>query len=135
MNNLLNIKTGPGPSSRVQDDFGLLNQGLSNLNTVYWNLPPEALVKRLSSGAGMILARRRSSSAPQTHRPRRAQDKFIVREATTENHVWWGGTTARWHPKSSTDYLGWLRILAGRDVFVQDCYAGATRTIACRSAS
>ena len=43
-NNLLNIKTpAQDQALELKSDFGLLNHGLTNLNTAYWNLPAEAL--------------------------------------------------------------------------------------------
>jgi phosphoenolpyruvate carboxykinase (ATP) len=128
MNNLLNIKTPAQDQAReYKSDFGLLNQGLSNLNTVYWNLPPEALVEEIIfRREGMI-----SRDGPVVvntgkHTARAAQDKFIVREATTENHVWWGEYNRPLASEKFDELFGRLQgFLQGRDVFVQDCYAGA----------
>jgi phosphoenolpyruvate carboxykinase (ATP) len=60
------------------------------------------------------------------HTARAAADKFIVRESSTENHVWWGEYN---RPFSADKFSALLTRMAaflqGRDVFVQDCYAGA----------
>ncbi len=60
------------------------------------------------------------------HTARAAADKFIVREHATEKRVWWGEYN---RPFSSEKFSGLLTrmqgFLQGRDVFVQDCYAGA----------
>ena len=48
MNNLLNIKTPAQDQAKAHKaDYGLDNHGLTNLNTVYWNLPTEALVEEI----------------------------------------------------------------------------------------
>jgi phosphoenolpyruvate carboxykinase (ATP) len=60
------------------------------------------------------------------HTARSAQDKFIVREPSTEEYVWWGEYN---RPISSVQFNElYDRIqgfLQGRDLFVQDCYVGA----------
>jgi phosphoenolpyruvate carboxykinase (ATP) len=60
------------------------------------------------------------------HTSRAAQDKFIVREPDSENHVWWGEYN---RPISAAQfgetYNRMLGFLQARDVFVQDCYVGA----------
>jgi phosphoenolpyruvate carboxykinase (ATP) len=60
------------------------------------------------------------------HTARAAADKFVVREQTTENSVWWGQYNRPFNPENfsilHTRLQGYLQ---GRDVFVQDLYAGA----------
>ena len=44
MNNILNIKTpAESHANGLQCDYGIENQGLTNIRKVYWNLPSEAL--------------------------------------------------------------------------------------------
>src|SRR4029453_19443140 len=57
---------------------------------------------------------------------RSANDKFIVREASSEDKVWWGQHNKPFDP----EHFELLKIrlqayLQRRDVFVQDCYTGA----------
>ena len=61
------------------------------------------------------------------HTARAAADKFVVREQSTEDHVWWGEYNRPvQRRRSSASLLTRLQgFLQGRDVFVQDCYAGA----------
>ena len=60
------------------------------------------------------------------HTARSANDKFVVREAEHEERVWWGNTTGPWLPEKFEALYGrLLGFLQGRDVFVQDVYAGA----------
>jgi phosphoenolpyruvate carboxykinase (ATP) len=57
---------------------------------------------------------------------RSPKDKYIVREEGTESTVQWGAVN---QPLSERQFEGlynrMLRFLEGRDVFVQDCFAGA----------
>ncbi|GAB4532161.1 MAG: hypothetical protein Fur0018_20600 [Anaerolineales bacterium] len=92
MNNLLNIKTpAEGVAGALQCTYGLDNHGLVGLRKVYWNLPAEALYEEsifrgeaqiVNSGALRVVSGKKTARA--------AQDKFIVRDADTEGHIWWG---------------------------------------------
>jgi len=107
--------------------YGLENHGLFNLRRVYWNLPTPALYEEIvhrSEGRlthlGPVLV------ATGKHTARAAADKFVVREQTTEDHVWWGQYNRPFNPESFSMLHSRLQgYLQGRDVFVQDCYAGA----------
>jgi phosphoenolpyruvate carboxykinase (ATP) len=60
------------------------------------------------------------------HTGRAAGDKFVVREATSEDHVWWGQYNRPFAPDKFDELYARLQgYLQGHDVFVQDCYAGA----------
>jgi phosphoenolpyruvate carboxykinase (ATP) len=60
------------------------------------------------------------------HTARAAADKFIVQEYSTENHVWWGEYNRPFSTDKFSPLLTRMQgFLQGRDVFVQDCYAGA----------
>jgi phosphoenolpyruvate carboxykinase (ATP) len=107
--------------------YGLENHGLFNLRRIYWNLPTPALYEEIvhrSEGRlthlGPVLV------ATGKHTARAAADKFVVREQTTEDHVWWGQYNRPFNPESFSMLHSRLQgYLQGRDVFVQDCYAGA----------
>jgi phosphoenolpyruvate carboxykinase (ATP) len=128
MNNLLNIKTpAEEQAAAVRSDYGLENLGLTNLRKVYWNLPVEALYEEiLFRGEASLAAMGPLVVNTGKHTARAANDKFIVREATTEGDIWWGQYN---RPISADKFealfnrlLGYLQ---GRDVFVQDCFGGA----------
>jgi phosphoenolpyruvate carboxykinase (ATP) len=60
------------------------------------------------------------------HTARAAADKFVVREHSTENLVWWGEYNRPFSAEKFSALLARIAgFLQGRDVFVQDCYAGA----------
>src|SRR5262249_53464059 len=60
------------------------------------------------------------------HTGRSPNDKFVVRDEETENTVWWGKVNRPFEPESFDRLL--LRLqgyFQNRDVYVQDCFAGA----------
>ncbi|MGD1045607.1 MAG: phosphoenolpyruvate carboxykinase (ATP) [Bacteroidota bacterium] len=128
MNNILNIKTpAEGEASALKSDYGLDNHGISNLRKAYWNLTTEALYEEIVfrqeakiSHLGPIVAN------TGKHTARSANDKYVVREASTEQNIWWGEHN---RPFSTDKFNGLVNrmqgFLQGRDVFVQDCYACA----------
>ncbi|MCP4570417.1 MAG: phosphoenolpyruvate carboxykinase (ATP) [FCB group bacterium] len=127
-NNLLKIETpAQNQAGAVKSEYGLKNHGLTLLNTVYWNLPTESLYEEIifrSEGRithmGPIVVETGKKTA------RSANDKFAVREASTEDKIWWGEYN---RPFSEEKFNAiWQRMqgyLQGRDLFVQDCYGGA----------
>jgi phosphoenolpyruvate carboxykinase (ATP) len=128
MNNILDIRTPAQDQAKaLKSDYGLENHGLTNLHVAYWNLPAEALYEE-------IVFRREGRITHQgpvvvnsgKHTARAAQDKFIVREPSTEDHIWWGEYNRPISPEQFNELYNRLQgFLQGRDVFVQDCYVGA----------
>jgi phosphoenolpyruvate carboxykinase (ATP) len=128
MNNLLNIKTPAEGIARTRKaDYNLSNHGIGNLRLAYWNLPTEALYEEaVFRGEGVTTAGGPFVVNTGKHTARSANDKFIVRESTSENKVWWGQYNRPFAPaKFEALYDRMLGYLEGRDLFVQDVYAGA----------
>ncbi|MEJ2263117.1 MAG: phosphoenolpyruvate carboxykinase (ATP) [Anaerolineales bacterium] len=128
MNNLLNIKTpAQDQANLLKSDYGIENHGLTNLRAVYWNLPTEALYEEIVfrnegkiSHLGPILVN------TGKHTARAASDKFIVREPTTEEHIWWGQYNRPFSSEKFDELYARLQgFLQAKDVFVQDCFGGA----------
>ncbi len=128
MNNILDIKTPAQSEAQVlKSDYGLENHGLGNLRQAYWNLPTEALYEEIAfrreariSYLGPIVVN------TGKHTARSANDKFIVKESTTDDKVWWGEYNRPFSQDKFNDLYNRVQgFLQGRDVFVQDCYAGA----------
>ncbi|MEM7621027.1 MAG: phosphoenolpyruvate carboxykinase [Pseudomonadota bacterium] len=99
---------------------------LENVGKLYKNTPVSQLIEQAiqrhegefsSSGALVVKTGR--------HTGRSAQDKFVVRDAITEDTVWWDNTKAI--SPGSFDILlqDFTEHLEGKEVFVQDLYAGA----------
>ncbi len=128
MMNLLDIKTpAQGQAGSLRSDYGLANHGLTNLAQVYWNLPTEALYEEVIFRTEARITRQGPLVAyTGKHTARSATDKFIVREPSSEDRVWWGQYNRPMAPDKFNDLVHRLQgFLQGRDLFVQDCYAGA----------
>jgi phosphoenolpyruvate carboxykinase (ATP) len=128
MNNFLNIKSpAQSEASALKSDYGLENHGLTNLNAVYWNLPTEPLYEEIAfRREGRITHLGPIVVNTGKHTARSATDKFIVKEGTTEDKIWWGEYNRPFSQDKFDELFGRLQgYLQGKDVFVQDCYVGA----------
>lgn len=128
MNNILNIKTpAENQAKSLKCDFDLENIGLTNLRAVYWNLPPESLYEEIVfRNEGKITHQGPIVVSTGKHTARAANDKFVVREASTEGHIWWGEYNRPFSTEKFDELFARLQgYLQGRDVFVQDGYGGA----------
>lgn len=128
MNNFLDIKTPTqNHADALKTDYGLANLGLINLHRIYWNLPIEALYEEaIFRNEGKITRRGPFVVNTGSHTARAANDKVIVRESSTEGHIWWGQYNRPYSPEKFDELFSRVQgFLQGRDIFVQDCYAGA----------
>jgi phosphoenolpyruvate carboxykinase (ATP) len=128
MNNILEIKTpAQGEATALKSDYGLEHHGLGNLHVAYWNLPTEALYEEIAFRREARITKQGPIAAfTGKHTARSADDKFVVRESSTADKIWWGEYNRPFNPDKFNDLFIRLQgFLQGRDVFVQDCYAGA----------
>jgi len=128
MNNLLDIKTpAEAQAGALRCDYGLEHHGLGNLRKAYWNLPNEALYEEaVFRGEGRITQMGPLVVNTGVHTARAASDKVIVREPGTEGKVWWGQYNRPYSTEKFDELFSRMQgFLQGRDLFVQDCYAGA----------
>ena len=109
---------------------GLEDVGIEGAAHVHWNpsvglLYEEAVRRR----EGIIAANGPLVCGTGQHTGRSPNDKFVVREPSSEQHVAWGKVN-RPIDAASFDHLHrrMAAFLKGRDVFVQDCWAGADPT-------
>lgn len=111
----------------TKSGFGLDTIGLTNLNTVYWNLNIDDLYEEIlfrgegvRSEAGAIIIR---SGSKTDYSP---NDTFIVKEPMIENKIWWGDNNRPFNPDNFNALSNRIRaFLQKRDLFVQDCYTCA----------
>ncbi len=101
--------------------------GLANVGEVYHNLSTPALyeeaIKRGEAQVGHLGPLVVSTGK---YTGRSADDKFVVREDTSKDQIWWGKINRPFEPVDFDKVLYGLRsYLQNKDVFVQDCYAGA----------
>ncbi len=108
-------------------DYKLSNHGLKDLDTVYWNLTTPSLIEEavfrgeahLVKGGALIVNTGKWTA-------RAANDKYIVKEPTTEDRIWWGQYNRPFSPdKWDGLYARLQAFLQGEELFVQDCYVGA----------
>jgi len=128
MNNLLNIKTPAESIAQIRKaDYNLSNQGVGNLRLAYWNLVTESLYEEaVFRGEGATARGGAFVVNTGKHTARAANDKSIVRETDSEGNVWWGVYNRPIEAgKFDQLYARMLGFLQGREVFVQDVYAGA----------
>ena len=128
MNNLLNIKTPAESVAQLRKaDFNLSNHGIGNLRLAYWNLVTEALYEEaVFRGEGVTSLGGPFIAHTGRHTARSANDKFVVRHTDSENNIWWGTYNRPFATEKFEALFGrLLGYLQGRDVFVQDAYAGA----------
>lgn len=128
MNNFLDIKTpAESHADGLKCDYGIENQGLTNLRNVYWNLPSEALYEEaIFRREGKITKYGALAVNTGQHTARAANDKVIVKESSSEGHIWWGEYNRPYTPEKFNELFSRVQgFLQGRDVFVQDCFAGA----------
>jgi phosphoenolpyruvate carboxykinase (ATP) len=128
MNNILDIRTpAESQASALKSDYGLENLGLTNLRKVYWNLPTEALYEEIIfRGEAKISYLGPVVVNTGKHTARAANDKFIVKESSTQDKIWWGEYNRPFGPEKFDELFNRLQgYLQGRDLFVQDCFGGA----------
>ena len=128
MKTLVTVNTPAESIARVRKaNYSLSDQGIKNLHLAYWNLTTEALTEEaIFRNEGSLVSGGPLVANPGKHTARSANDKFVVRETDSEGNVWWGVYNRPTSPESfKVLYHRMLAFLQGRDVFVQDVYAGA----------
>lgn len=101
--------------------------GFRNLDKVYRNLRLPALYEEaVRRKEGSISHRGPFVVRTGQYTGRSPNDKFIVRESTSEDKVWWGSVNRDISEEKFDHLLHRLQAYwQGKDVFIQDCYAGA----------
>lgn len=106
----------------------LSNQGIVTDATVHANFGTERLVEEaVSRGEGRLAKHGPLVVETGPHTGRSAKDKFIVRDGTTEDTVWWGKVNASMTPAHfaslKEDFMAALG--AKKDLFVADLFGGS----------
>lgn len=106
---------------------GLEDQGFRNLGVVHWNLSTPALYEEaIRRREGRLAHLGPFVVRTGQYTGRSPKDKFIVREPTSRDEVWWGEVNQPFDEVNFDRLFGrMLAFLQGRDLFVQDCFAGA----------
>jgi phosphoenolpyruvate carboxykinase (ATP) len=113
--------------SELASDYGLEHMGLVDLGTVHWNLSTPALYEHAIhryeahvSHLGPLVVNMGQ------HTGRAAKDKYVVDQPETRDEIWWGQVNVRYPEQRFAELQRRMcHYLRGKNVFVQDCYAGA----------
>lgn len=107
--------------------YGLENHGLRNLWAAWWNLPTPALYEAATRNReGWMAHLGPLITRTGQHTGRSPNDRFVVRETTTESNIWWGNINRPFDREAFARMKErMLTYLEGRQMFVQDVYAGA----------
>lgn len=107
--------------------FGVEHQGLFNARTVYWNLPAAQLYEHAVRRGEAVIAKEGPLVATTgKHTGRSPNDKFLVREPSSEQEIWWGEVNRSFEPEQFNRLFQKVQgYLQNRDLFVFDGYAGA----------
>ena len=106
----------------------LSQQGLTPAGAVHWNLMAPSLIEAaIRRGEGMLADMGPFVATTAPHTGRSPNDKFVVREASTEGDVDWGKVNQPIGQEHFDRLLADVRAyLNGRDdLFVQDLFCGA----------
>ena len=101
--------------------------GLHNVGQVFWNpTTPQLYEEVVQRREGWIAHLGPLVVRTGSHTGRSPKDKFIVRDPQSADRVWWSKENRPFEPaRFETLHRRLTAYLQGRDVFVQDCHAGA----------
>lgn len=100
--------------------------GLKWLAGLYWNYGAPALYEEsLRRGEAIVSIDGALTVETGVHTGRSPQDKFVVRDALTENAVWWDNNKAISRAHFDTLHADMLAHASGRELFAQDLQGGA----------
>src|SRR5262245_41934070 len=113
-------------STEVERARGLEREGIQ-ADRVRWNLATAALYEEaVRRQEGVIAAEGPLVCRTGQHTGRSPNDKFVVREASSERHVHWGKVNRPMdEAQFETLHRDLLASLSGKELYVLDCYAGA----------
>ncbi|MBK7855607.1 MAG: phosphoenolpyruvate carboxykinase (ATP) [Bacteroidetes bacterium] len=116
------------------NEYGLKNPkvsvadfGLKNVAAAHWNLTvPELIEEVIIQGEGQLTDTGALAVDTGEFTGRSPKDKFVVCDAETEESVWWSDVNIKFDSaKFDKLYARVAAYLAGREVYVRDCYACA----------
>ncbi|MCI0395377.1 MAG: phosphoenolpyruvate carboxykinase (ATP) [Chloroflexi bacterium] len=107
--------------------YGVENHGIRNANTVYWHLTTPMLYEQAVRRREAVIAHLGPLIVRTgDHTGRSPNDKFVVKEPTSEKDIWWGKVNRPIDQEKFDNLLRRIQAyLQNRDLFVFDGYAGA----------
>ncbi len=106
---------------------GLETHGLTGVSTAHWNLSVPPLYEAgLRRGEGVLSIDGAFVTKTGEYTGRSPGDKFMVEEPSSKDDIWWGPVNQPITPeKFDIVHTRMLEYFNGREVFIQDVYAGA----------
>ena len=107
--------------------YGLDLCGIHDINRAYWNLGSAQLAEHaVARREGTFAANGALVVGTGQFTGRSPKDKFVVRDETTERTIQWGAVNQPMTPAHfDRIHARMMAFWPGRDVYVQDCLAGA----------
>ncbi len=114
--------------SSVTPGYGLEAMGIETGADLHWNLvTPQLVEQAVARGEGRLAKDGPLVVTTGRHTGRSPQDKFMVRDAVTEDTIWWGKTNRPMDPAHfaalKADFLA--ELVNEPTLFVQDLYGGS----------
>jgi phosphoenolpyruvate carboxykinase (ATP) len=111
----------------LKHKIGLETHGLKNIGEIHWNLSTPQLYEHIiSNKEGHLSHLGPVCVTTGEHTGRAPNDKFIVQEPSSQENIWWGKVNRPFTVEQfEALYSRVLAYLQGKDVYVQDCYAGS----------
>ena len=106
---------------------GLEEHGITNPNVIYWTPPTPVLYEQIMQHREGLITHLGPIAVKTGHYTGRApNDKFIVDEPGCHDKIWWGAVNRPFdQQKFENLHKRLLKFLNGKDLYVQDCFAGA----------
>jgi len=114
-------------ANELASDYKIKNHGLVYLDQVFWNLPESALYEEaVFRGEGKVVNGGAFLVNTGKWTARAANEKYFVREPSTEDKIDWGEYNRPMSPDKFNGIFSRLQaFLQGEELFVQDVYVGA----------
>lgn len=107
---------------------GLEEHGITNANLIYWTPPTAVLYEQIvKRGEGLVTHLGAVAVKTGHYTGRAANEKFIVDEPSSNDHIAWGKVNQPFDSAKFDALFGrMLAYLHGKDIFVQECFAGCS---------
>src|SRR5687768_6065338 len=114
-------------SIQVERAHGLEALGIVRSGRIQWNLSPAALYEHaIRRGEAELAAEGPLVARTGSHTGRSPNDKFVVREPSSEKHVHWGAVNKPLEEaKFDALHKDMMAYLQDKELFVLDAWAGA----------
>ncbi len=116
------------------ENFTLASSGLKDYAAAYYNLPEAELVERaVGAKEARLTAHGAVVALTGQHTGRSAKDKFVVRDANTQAHVWWDNNKPMEPAAFDRLYEDFQAHIKGKELYVQDLVGGADASLALKT--